>query len=323
VCSCVTYSRVVTSARAYPPTGRSLPLPVFTSVTHLHLLSVINSGIQPQPRRRVRVLDAGCGTGHLLAYLSAALPTLQPGIEWEFYGFDVVDTGVQTDVDFLTATKTLLAQTQPHVDWDVRIAGIRLDDPWPWDDSFFDVVISNQVIEHVDRLDHFLAQLCRVLVRGGFSAHLFPTRAVLLETHVHVALAHRFSSFDSIAWWMKAANSVGFGRFDTYNEPNDTLGRFAEKEADRLWNYTRYRSARQLLASGRSAGLRASWRYTSDFYGAKWRASMRRPPRYRYGRRSGLVEALAPSLLQRASSVTMYLEKQNLAPTTATGNDGI
>jgi SAM-dependent methyltransferase len=42
-----------------------------------------------------------------------------------------------------------------------------LDEPWPFDDASFDVVHANQVIEHVIRLDHFVAELRRVLARDG------------------------------------------------------------------------------------------------------------------------------------------------------------
>lgn len=42
-----------------------------------------------------------------------------------------------------------------------------LDEPWPFDDSSFDIVHANQVIEHVVRLDHFVSEMRRVLARDG------------------------------------------------------------------------------------------------------------------------------------------------------------
>jgi SAM-dependent methyltransferase len=47
------------------------------------------------------------------------------------------------------------------------VATGNLDEPWPFEDAAFDVVHANQVIEHVVRLDHFVAELRRVLARDG------------------------------------------------------------------------------------------------------------------------------------------------------------
>jgi SAM-dependent methyltransferase len=49
--------------------------------------------------------------------------------------------------------------------FDVRVGD--LDDVWPFEDGSLDVVHGNQVIEHVQRLDHFVAELKRVLRPGG------------------------------------------------------------------------------------------------------------------------------------------------------------
>ena len=49
--------------------------------------------------------------------------------------------------------------------FDVRTGD--LDGPWPFGDGSVDVVPANQVIEHVRRLDHFVAEIRRVLVSNG------------------------------------------------------------------------------------------------------------------------------------------------------------
>jgi SAM-dependent methyltransferase len=49
--------------------------------------------------------------------------------------------------------------------FDVRTAD--LDDEWPFDAGSIDVVHANQVIEHVERLDHFVLEARRILRSGG------------------------------------------------------------------------------------------------------------------------------------------------------------
>jgi SAM-dependent methyltransferase len=51
--------------------------------------------------------------------------------------------------------------------FDVRTAD--LDDHWPFDAASIDIVHANQVIEHVQRLDHFVAETRRILRSGGLA----------------------------------------------------------------------------------------------------------------------------------------------------------
>jgi SAM-dependent methyltransferase len=51
--------------------------------------------------------------------------------------------------------------------FDVRTADIN--DRWPFDNASIDVVHANQVIEHVQRLDHFVAEAKRILRKGGLA----------------------------------------------------------------------------------------------------------------------------------------------------------
>jgi SAM-dependent methyltransferase len=44
-----------------------------------------------------------------------------------------------------------------------------LESSWPFGDESFELVHANQVIEHVKRLDHFVAEIRRVLVPGGWA----------------------------------------------------------------------------------------------------------------------------------------------------------
>ena len=73
----------------------NVELPRAGSITHEHLLSIVHSESRRFSHRCVRVLDIGCGNGHLIAYFVEALRLLDPGTTFEMHGFDVEDPGVQ------------------------------------------------------------------------------------------------------------------------------------------------------------------------------------------------------------------------------------
>ena len=58
--------------------------------------------------------------------------------------------------------------------WNDRIKVISGDAQWGYDEGFFDIAISNPVIEHVRDLDRFLENFIHSVSRDGVSIHLFP-----------------------------------------------------------------------------------------------------------------------------------------------------
>ncbi len=104
-----------------------------------------------------RILDWGCGTGGLVAEGRAA-------------GYDVIgcDFGVELG-------------TNPHLSA-IDAANYRL----PYPDHSIDIIISNQVLEHVMDYDASLSELRRVLKPGGAFLHMFPARYIPIEPHVFV-----------------------------------------------------------------------------------------------------------------------------------------
>jgi len=67
----------------------------------------------------------------------------------------------------------------------------------PFDDNSFDLVISEQVLEHVMDPVAVLRELHRVLRFGGCAIHVFPARYCLIEPHIYVP----FGGFIAHRWW--------------------------------------------------------------------------------------------------------------------------
>jgi len=124
-----------------------------------------------------RILDLGCGNGDLVhLYRKNGL---------DCYGCD------------------LAFKPGEHVDQLHEKDIIRLIDSdgycIPFADKFFDVVVTNQVMEHVQDYFGTLTEICRVMKPGSICVHIFPSRYRPIEAHVLVP----FSSIIKKMFWLR------------------------------------------------------------------------------------------------------------------------
>jgi SAM-dependent methyltransferase len=119
----------------------------------------------------MRVLDVGCGRGDTVAWLCAQ-------------GFDAY--GVDVDDSYLEHGRAYLAG---HGYGDGRLR-LVVDGRFPFDDCWFDLVLSDQVLEHVTDLEAFVSEVSRVSADGGAGQHVFPARWRPVEVHMRTPLVH-------------------------------------------------------------------------------------------------------------------------------------
>lgn len=284
------------------------------SVTHQHLLSVLYSELQDRTAGgKVRILDAGCGNGRLLSYLNSNLPLLLPGVEFELHGFDVNDHGVQAEGYFAHTIAQLTAE-HPGIDWKQRLHVIPSAEAWPYEAGYFDVVISNQVLEHVHAPHIFFAETYRVLRRGAFSVHLFPLRHYIYEGHLLLPWVHRILDHDLLVAYIRALSWFGLGKYREHHKATGvTRTDFSRAHADYMAFFTSYLSKREILQICRRAGLRASFRYTDRLYSSKLRQVLRMRPKFQYHRPSSAwMQWIKVMLLRYVGGVTLFLEKDEV-----------
>ena len=125
-----------------------------------------------KPQGGCRVLDFGCGRGVLVAQLR--------GIGLEAYG-------VEVDKRYIDAGGSLFKEMLG--DRDV-LTLLDLSGCSVFPDGYFDVVISDQVLEHVRDLDVVAREVSRVLRPGGFTYHKFPARHRPIEVHYRLPFVH-------------------------------------------------------------------------------------------------------------------------------------
>ncbi len=285
------------------------PAPI--SLTHQHLLSCMNTLVNPVPvDRPLRILDVGCGNGELIAYILTAFPILRPGAKLEIHGLDVADSGVQAS-GFFARTLTMLHERFPDIDWASRLTLVTSAEAWPYPENYFDFIVSNQVLEHVQNHDLLFSEIRRTLNFECFSVHLFPLIHYIKEGHIHIPLAHRIRGHGLLRSYIKFMSRLGFG---SYREHKQKLGmsldHYAEEHTDYLTFMTNYLSSKELLAACKRSGLRADFRFTSGFYNAKLRAIFRRSPIYRYTAPNPWWDTITFFAQKRISSITLVLEKK-------------
>lgn len=113
-----------------------------------------------------KILDVGCGHGDMLH-------------EIEDFGLAKEIVGLEPDSDW---GKCARARTDPRLT--LVITGVG--ESMPFDDEYFDIVFCNQVVEHVQYLELFLADLLRVCKTGGKIYLTAPNYIVPFENHYKV-----------------------------------------------------------------------------------------------------------------------------------------
>ena len=122
-------------------------------LAHLNFLSTRQYKIGP------RILDFGCGNGDTVQHLLSL-------------GYDA--HGVEVENLWSRIGRELPGRL--HL---VDRENYRL----PFDNGTFDVVLSDQVFEHVENLEESFSEILRVLKPGGVSVHRFPGPLGLVESH--------------------------------------------------------------------------------------------------------------------------------------------
>jgi SAM-dependent methyltransferase len=178
-------------------------------------------------RRGARVLDFGCGAGNLVVAGRAA-------------GLDI------TGADSFYAGSNARGEAETAGLLGSAVFEIR-DGRLPFPGSSFDLVVDNQVFEHVEDLEGALAEIDRVLRPGGEMLSIFPASDVWREGHIGIPFAHRFRRGSRARFlWTCALRRLGLGY---WKEQVPDCGQWARDKLAWIDSYTRYRPRREILAA--------------------------------------------------------------------------
>lgn len=166
-----------------------------------------------------KVLDLGCGAGKLVQ------AARERG--YDFYGCGLGLRDAHTNADSALVDQGVLR--------DIDREPYHL----PFDDRTFDIVISDQVFEHVMDYPTTLREIHRVLKPGGAFLHIFPPRYMPIEPHVHVPLGTMLRK----RWWLRTWALVGIrNEFQTKMSAREAC----EANHTYLNSHTNYLTKREL-----------------------------------------------------------------------------
>ncbi|HEX5392082.1 MAG TPA: class I SAM-dependent methyltransferase [Rhodocyclaceae bacterium] len=126
-----------------------------------------------KPPGDIAVLDFGCGRGQLVGQLRRH--------GWRAFGIEVGE-------EFVAAGNALLSDL--YADEHPILSMVGADGNAKFPAGFFDIVIADQVFEHVSDLDKVAADIARLLKPGGVLLGMFPARFRLVEPHYRLPLVH-------------------------------------------------------------------------------------------------------------------------------------
>jgi SAM-dependent methyltransferase len=120
----------------------------------------------------IRILDYGCGGGQLLSYLRVL-------------GYENL-TGIDVNAEKIKAIRNLYS----NIGFEQNTFFIYDGASLPFDSSSFDIIISQQVIEHVHNVELYFSEGRRVLSLGGKILLDFPHRLIPYDTHTKMWFVH-------------------------------------------------------------------------------------------------------------------------------------
>lgn len=291
----------------------------FSSITHLHIYAIINTIIkykfEPGKKLTLRLLDVGCGNGVMLNTLLKELPAKNPIISFEFFGLDVADSQVQKE-GYFDETISLLHSTAPAIDWQNQLKLITSKDQWPFPDGFFDLIFSNQVMEHVFDQALLLSEINRTMQYKGYSFHQYPLRHYIYEGHLFIPFVHKFSSWTTRYHWIRWASFLGIGKYKWHkqNGLDANINGYAERHADYLAFQVNYQTQQQITATAKQCGLKASFDFTYLYYKQKIRSLFKLPPLEVYSKADmqSSKNSFYFFFLKYVEGVTIVLRKEDI-----------
>lgn len=228
-----------------------------TNLPILRFLQRINNK-RPDTTYPLRILDLGCGRGELVGQLRCL-------------GFDAY--GVDIDARFIKAGDILNKKKNTFFP---ILSVSNSNGKTLFEDNFFDIVISNQVLEHVSNIDNIAQEMSRFLKTSGVVFNLFPARFRIFEPHYRLPFVHWLPKSNirriMISLFIRIVMASRFFPNYTLAERTEIVYKFSVEDAF-------YRPLSDIIDSFRSHGIelnaRKEMRYHLNSYNKRFSGLVR------------------------------------------------
>jgi len=175
--------------------------------------------------KNAKILDYGCGLGEVI----------RKGRDEGFniYGADSFNAGNRN----IEAKLMKLGLLNKVI---TKIKNQTLD----YEDNFFDLIMSNQVLEHIEDLKSALKEIHRVLKKKGLFLSIFPFKGTLIEWHIGLPFVHWFKKCSRLRFYFALfLRNIGMG----FHKKNLIKQQWVINNLQWLDNYTFYRFKKEIL----------------------------------------------------------------------------
>lgn len=192
------------------------------SINYAFLMNIIDQSALQKPN--ITILDYGCGCGEIVRNARSK--------NVNAYGADIFHSG--PTIPDLLAGEGLLGDVIREIH----------DGVLQFPDEFFDLVVSNQVFEHVQDLDKVLKEIHRVLKPDGNLYALFPPKEIFREGHTGIPFLHWFSRNKTRYFYTLVLRYLGFGKGLDHQEI--TTKKWVDGKLNYMDSKTFYRNAKEI-----------------------------------------------------------------------------
>lgn len=175
-----------------------------------------------------RILDYGCGAGQVVAQGRR--------VGLDFWGTDAFPE------HYAGSERAMPAEASQHFR---PVVNGRADFP----DAHFDVILSNQVLEHVTDPEATIADMHRLLKPGGVCVAAFPVIETWYEGHLGLYFAHRFPASRARHIYFSLSRRLGFGLYYEDAAPDEWARRSAKTLDDVCFYYPLARMRRAFASA--------------------------------------------------------------------------
>lgn len=134
-------------------------------------------------RKEIRILDWGCGRGRTV------LKLLRQG--YTAYGVEIDEEVMKNGYPLFEIYDYNPEQYLYHID-DIKT----------FQENSFHLIVTEQVLEHVEDIHHVICEQSRLTASGGFGFHSFPATKMIKEVHLRMPFVHWFPKNSIRRYWI-------------------------------------------------------------------------------------------------------------------------